>query len=712
MVFHNPMLLGQTGAALWSPIPYAMKFNGIDEHLQRVLPGPTMNKGTLFCLVKKPRIAITQAIWWVGNTGNNDDLATLKFQSSNDSLNHEVRGGGSGLVNQDSVERFFDSSAWMSIGYRFDVSLSGNARSTVYANGVPLSYSTTSYSNSPWDPGRRHHWGRRSSASLLHFDGLMALCMLVDDADLNCGLGGDLLDAEGNPRSIEELKALVDAGNSRNSHLLTFENASNLGEDSSIHGNDYTVNGSPERVTDTPSNNLPVFNPIETGISGNVTNGGQTLSGTANQKATHAIYTGRFAWRYTASAAGTVGVVSLDGTETTVAVSASDVIEFELDATTQGAAELWYRLNGGARTVAGLLLAGPFLPLFKAAGTLDFVTAPSDSAYRLVSSANLRDEAPAAGSYTANNNSSGPVVHLGYAPEAVTVEGSQVVFDTDADRLANGFKLRTNRSPINNGTGTKNYTQPTKRRAFANTRTTLPLAEVRGLGAASANARASEVDSMTRTLLVPTDGRKFTIAFWANPKSVGTQRTIAARGVDGNNEARVFFRTTNTIAFVDYRGGSYAARVSSAETFPADEWHHFQIVYDSAAAVASDRVKIYADNVLVTSFEFSTYPAQNHVPLLNQNAPHYIGRAINIGSNHAYDGLLFDLNWVDGLALGPDTFVQNVMGTLLPKDYSGAFGNNGFNLDFLNKLDLGKDVSGNGNDWVNSGFTPSANGPA
>lgn len=57
-----------------------------------------------------------------------------------------------------------------------------------------------------------------------------------------------------------------------NGFHLDFSNAADLGEDSSGNGNDFTENGSPKQVTDTPTNNFATLNPLEEN------NGGYALS--------------------------------------------------------------------------------------------------------------------------------------------------------------------------------------------------------------------------------------------------------------------------------------------------------------------------------------------------------------------------------------------------------------------------------------------------
>jgi hypothetical protein len=73
----------------------------------------------------------------------------------------------------------------------------------------------------------------------------------------------------------------------------------------------------------------------------------------------------------------------------------------------------------------------------------------------------------------------------------------------------------------------------------------------------------------------------------------------------------------------------------------------------------------------------------------------------------SFDGYLADVHFVDGQALAPTAFgtFHPRTGQWRPKAYSGTYGTNGFHLDFFDgsaatSAALGKDRSGNNNDWT------------
>ena len=74
-----------------------------------------------------------------------------------------------------------------------------------------------------------------------------------------------------------------------------------------------------------------------------------------------------------------------------------------------------------------------------------------------------------------------------------------------------------------------------------------------------------------------------------------------------------------------------------------------------------------------------------------------------------------EINFIDGQQLEPSSFGEYhpVTGAWVPKSYSGSHGTNGFYLNFSDNSNntaatLGKDSSGNGNNWTPNNFSVSA----
>ena len=123
----------------------------------------------------------------------------------------------------------------------------------------------------------------------------------------------------------------------------------------------------------------------------------------------------------------------------------------------------------------------------------------------------------------------------------------------------------------------------------------------------------------------------------------------------------------------------------------------------------ADRVRIYVNGVRQTDFSTNTLPSQNADGGMNIS-----GRVLTIGAwelnGSIADGLLgqlAQLYFIDGQSLDASYFgfTDPLTNTWKPKKYTGTFtGTNTFYLPFDGKTPIGKDQSGNGNDFAPVNF--------
>ena len=135
-------------------------------------------------------------------------------------------------------------------------------------------------------------------------------------------------------------------------------------------------------------------------------------------------------------------------------------------------------------------------------------------------------------------------------------------------------------------------------------------------------------------------------------------------------------------------------------------WYHIILAMDTTQATSSNRAKLYVNGVQVTSFSTANYPAQNANLQINNTAIHNLGRD-NFDSAQNFDGYMTEINFVDGQQLTPSSFgeTDSITGVWKPKKYGGTYGTNGFYLNFSDNSNntaatIGKDYSGNGNNWT------------
>ncbi len=157
---------------------------------------------------------------------------------------------------------------------------------------------------------------------------------------------------------------------------------------------------------------------------------------------------------------------------------------------------------------------------------------------------------------------------------------------------------------------------------------------------------------------------------------------------------------------------------SSAVYRDPSAWYHVVLAVDTTLATAVDRVKVYINGSQVTSFTYaigSGYVPQNTDLAINSTGQHIIA-ARNTGTPDLYfDGYLTEINFVNGLQLTPSSFgsTNALTGVWQPAAYTGSYGTNGFELQFTDNsaataAAIGKDSSGNGNNWTPNNISVTA----
>jgi hypothetical protein len=144
-------------------------------------------------------------------------------------------------------------------------------------------------------------------------------------------------------------------------------------------------------------------------------------------------------------------------------------------------------------------------------------------------------------------------------------------------------------------------------------------------------------------------------------------------------------------------------------------WYHVVLTYDSTNATASDRVRLYLNGSRITAFSTSTDPSSSLASWVNTTNRHTIGNNTTNLTDTFFDGYLTEVNFIDGQALTPSSFGETdaVTGVWKPKKYAGTYGTNGFYLNFSDNSNntaatIGKDYSGNGNNWTPNNISVTA----
>jgi hypothetical protein len=159
------------------------------------------------------------------------------------------------------------------------------------------------------------------------------------------------------------------------------------------------------------------------------------------------------------------------------------------------------------------------------------------------------------------------------------------------------------------------------------------------------------------------------------------------------------FLTFNSSDQLNLTLNGTSAATSTAVFRDPSAWYH--IVYAQNGA---------SQTLYVNQTSVATGTTANTV--FNTAIAHQIGAA-NTAS--FFDGYLTEVNFIDGQALTASSFgqIESTTGVWSPKQYAGSYGTNGFYLKFADAsaataAAIGKDSSGNGNNWTPSGISVTA----
>jgi hypothetical protein len=231
----------------------------------------------------------------------------------------------------------------------------------------------------------------------------------------------------------------------------------------------------------------------------------------------------------------------------------------------------------------------------------------------------------------------------------------------------------------------------------------------------SVRLRASNSAYFNRTLSAGNQ-QKFTFSCWIKRGLLSTDlRQIFGVGTTGSSYCQLRFNTNDTLYLASENGGAVMSFTTTQVFRDPSAWYHIILAIDTTQATDSNRVKFYVNGSQITSFSTSTYPTQNTNLLYNSNAAHYIGTTSYATTSYLQDGYLTEVNFIDGQALTPTSFgsYNSTTGVWQPVKYTGTYGTNGFYLNFQDNSNntaatIGKDSSGNGNNWTPNGISVTA----
>ena len=688
-------------------------------------------KCTFSAWVKRGTLGVLQVIFG-GYTGTDADTQLyfdttnqLKFTSRITNVN-----GSAFEWAGESAALFRDPSAWYHIVVLVDTSTAkttNNAYYTVYVNNIVQTFTTVSGAslvsaatvqnrNTCWNvSGYLNTLGRHRAN---HFDGYLTEVNFVDGQALTpLSFGGY------NPGTNVWEPRKYSGSYGTNGFYLNFQNPASTGADSSGNGNNFTPNNiqtsnsalvTYDSMLDVPTlssgnnANFATLNPLDIiGTGGSITSGNLQLTGGTGawyqSRSAFALTTGKWYWEVTIVSTN----VSTNGIDLGIANSTTQLAGY-------GQPNKWVYNNnsGGRKSLNGTSSAygTAFLTnnivgvAFDAdLGTLEFYV--NGSTQGVAASTGLPNPAfPIVECYGTDS----VAINFGQRPFSYTPPSgykSLNTFNLPEPTIPRGDKYFEQYLYTGNGGGLQ-VGEIQKPMSLFNLDRSIRI-------------RAAQNAYFSRLPTTNGNGQKFTISTWVKRGKLGTGWTDTIfTGRTGTNfpELDIIF-SSDIIKLQAYTtGAALLMNVDTVNTYrnPAI-WYHIVAAFDTTQTTPADRVKVYVNGVAQTIAAGVTYPSQNLVLTANQTVTQYIGSS---PANTAWGDLYFaDYYMIDGQQLTPTSFGQfDGNNYWTPKAYTGTYGTNGFHLEFedfsgTTASTIGKDTSGNSNNWTPSGInltTPEA----
>jgi len=220
---------------------------------------------------------------------------------------------------------------------------------------------------------------------------------------------------------------------------------------------------------------------------------------------------------------------------------------------------------------------------------------------------------------------------------------------------------------------------------------------------------------LNRTPSTTTNRTTWTWSGWVKRASFGSSQVLFGAGPDASNYTIFYFSGTvsENLEIYNYTGAVTTGYAYTTSVFrDPSAWYHVVLAVDTTQGTSADRTKIYVNNVLQPITISTTFGSSVNT-WVNTNNSHRLGSTPTTSA--LYGGYMTEVNFIDGYQYTPSSFGETNAdtGVWQPKAYSGSYGTNGFELNFSDNSNttaatLGKDYSGNGNNFTPNNFSVTA----
>ena len=221
--------------------------------------------------------------------------------------------------------------------------------------------------------------------------------------------------------------------------------------------------------------------------------------------------------------------------------------------------------------------------------------------------------------------------------------------------------------------------------------------------------------------------KKWTFSAWIKRGNLGSSAGEMRIFGGSTNASHIFITSNDALTWdVAAPGSSASANLTTTQLFrDPSAWFHLVCAFDTDNSTADNRMRIYINGTEVTSFGTRTNPSSGYAAnAINADAfadgdrsLHTIGYRTSVqgSAGMEFDGYMAEINFIDSQQYDPSYFGETnpITGQWNPKKYVGGYGTTGFYLPLSDNsgttaTTLGKDSSGNGNNFTPNNFSVAA----
>ena len=223
---------------------------------------------------------------------------------------------------------------------------------------------------------------------------------------------------------------------------------------------------------------------------------------------------------------------------------------------------------------------------------------------------------------------------------------------------------------------------------------------------------------LEETAGTPTNNKIWTYSVWIKRTIYTSDQAILVGFSNGGSFDQILFSASggrDQNLFMQFNNSGTYGQFTSTQYFKdSSAWGHLVIKADTTAG--TNGVTVYWNNQVVAGTWNVTLAQDATFHSLNQSGDKFrIGHLDSGVAGHYLNAYVAEVNFIDGSALLPSSFgsTDPITGQWNPKKYGGGYGNNGFYLNFADNsgataTTLGKDSSGNGNNFTPTNFSVAA----